>query len=164
LPLHVNSSNQFEWYKFGTNLNDITNEYFYNNLDYDFNYHQPIDFKEHYQYIDYKNLNFTTLTPFVKKYFTPSQKILETISFMEYKYQIENYDNICVLFYRGNDKSTERELPSYNNFIIKARTLYRENNNIKFLIQSDEKEFIETMIKEFPNNSFYFKIKCDKVR
>jgi hypothetical protein len=160
LPLFVDSSSQFEWYKLNETQN-ITYEYFLYSIDYDINYENPIDFKEQYQYIDYKNIKFDSLTPFIKKYFSPSKNIEGSIKFIENKYNIENYDNICVLFYRGNDKSTERELPSYNNFIIKARTLYRENNNIKFLIQSDEKEFIETMIKEFPNNSFYFK---DEIR
>ena len=161
LPLFVDSSTQFEWYKFGTNMNDITYEYFHNNLDYDFNYDQSIDFREQYQYSDYKTLNFPDLIPFIKKYFSPSAKILGTIGFMESKYQIENYNNICVLFYRGNDKSTETTLPSYESILEKARTLYNQNNNIKFLIQSDESEFIEKMTQNFPNNSFYFK---DEIR
>ena len=52
-------------------------------------------------------------------------------------------------------------LPSYETIIEKARTLYNENNNIKFLVQSDETNFIERITQEFPNNSFYFK---DEIR
>ena len=161
LPLFVDGSTQFDLYKYGTNINDITYEYFCNNLDYNINYEEPIDFKQNYQYINYSKLSFNKVTPFITKYFSPSTKILENISFIEKKYDIDCYNDICVLFYRGNDKVTECILPSYDEFIKKARTLYNKNNHIKFLIQSDECEFIERMTQEFPNNSFYFK---DEIR
>lgn len=75
---------------------------------------------------------------------------------MEIKYNlIENYENICVLFYRGNDKITEIKLPSYSDYIGYAKRVQNENPKVLYLIQSDETEFIETMTKEFPN-SFYF--------
>ena len=126
-----------------------------------FNYEHSIDFRQHYQYIDYNKLNFNDITPFIKKYFSPSTEINNNINYIENKYNINNYDDICVLFYRGNDKVTEMYLPSYEDILVKARSIYEKNKNIKFLIQSDEIEFIETMIKEFPNNSFYFK---DEIR
>jgi len=161
LPIFVDSSKLYDLYKSGTNMNDITGEYFSNNLDLDILYDHSIDFREQYQYIDYSKLNFNDLTPFILKYFSPAENIVNKIKDLENKYKIDNYENICVLFYRGNDKITETPLPSYDDFMIKARTLYNENHNIKFLIQSDEKEFIEIMTQEFPDNSFYFK---DEIR
>ena len=80
---------------------------------------------------------------------------------IESKYCINNYDNICTLFYRGNDKITETKLPTYEIILEQAMKLFETNNNIKFLIQSDESEFIEMMIKTFPNNHIYFK---DEIR
>ena len=41
---------------------------------------------------------------------------------MEKKYNI-NYNNICVLFYRGNDKITETLLCNYNEYLIYANLL-----------------------------------------
>ena len=161
LPIFVDGSQQFDLYKANTNKNDITSKYFSNNFDYNLNYEYPIDFREQYQYTDYETLSFKDLTPFIKKYFTPSEDIKNDIHYIENKYNIENYEDVCVLFYRGNDKATEVKLPSYESTVEKARTLYNENNNIKFLVQSDEIEFIERMIHEFPNNSFYFK---DEIR
>ena len=163
IPLFIDNSKQFELYKYGTNMNDVTYEYFLhnNNFDYTITYENPIDFRELYQFTDYTKLNYNKLTPFIKKYFSPTPQIENKIRFIENKYNIANYDNICVLFLRGNDKITEFKLPSYNDYIEKARLLYNENPNIKFLIQSDEIEFIERMILEFPNNSFYFK---DEIR
>ena len=70
-------------------------------------------------------------------------------------------NNICVLFYRGNDKNRETKICGYNEYIEKANDVLKKNPNIKFLIQSDETEFIEEMLKKYPNNSFYFK---DEIR
>lgn len=79
---------------------------------------------------------------------------------METKYEISDYGKLCVLFYRGNDKITETRLWEYRDIIAKAKELKSKNQKIIFLIQSDETEFIETMLSEFPN-SFYFK---DEIR
>jgi hypothetical protein len=161
-PIFIDSSKQFDLYKNNNIKNDITYEYFIKGLEHhDIIYNNSIDFKEEYQYINYNKLNFTEITPFITKYFSPTISILDTINFIESKYNIKLYDNICVLFYRGNDKIIETKLPSYQEFIVKARNLYNKNNDIIFLIQSDEIEFIENMIQEFPNNSFYFK---DEIR
>lgn len=78
---------------------------------------------------------------------------------MELKYNLV-YDNICVLFYRGNDKMTETSLSSYEDYVVYANTVMKNNSNIIFLIQSDETEFIEYMSRQFPN-SFHFK---DEIR
>lgn len=161
LPIFIDSRNLWNWYKYGTNLNDITYEYFSNNLDYEVQYEHSINFREQYQYCNYKTLQFDDLTPFINKYFSPSDKIINNIKYIENKYKINNYDNICVLFYRGNDKATELQLPSYEDIILKAQQMYNENNNIQFLVQSDEHEFINKIVSVFPNNTFYFK---DEIR
>ena len=72
-----------------------------------------------------------------------------------------NYDNICVLFYRGNDKNTETLICNYDEYLIYANLVMKNNPNILFLIQSDETEFIDFMTQKFPKNSFYFK---DEIR
>ena len=79
---------------------------------------------------------------------------------MEQKYNLE-YDNICVLFYRGNDKIKETKICDYHDYMEYANLIVNKNPNIKFLVQSDETEFIELMTKTYPNNSFYFK---DEIR
>ena len=44
--------------------------------------------------------------PLINKYFSPSDEINEIITTMKKKYSLD-YENICVLFYRGNDKNRE---------------------------------------------------------
>jgi hypothetical protein len=152
LPQILDGTNNFNWYK--TKMEDITYDYFEhydninNNIEFkcDFYHDQQFD---HYSTIDYKIL------PIVEKYFTPSLKIKEIINRMEIKYKLD-YDNICVLFYRGNDKIKETKLSNYDDYLIYANKIMLQNPNIKFLIQTDETEFIDFISTHLPN-SFYFK-------
>lgn len=144
------SSNSFGWYK--KLHGDITYEYFEKSIQ-DIHEIKPIDYKESYQFIDYSNLDYN-VTQVVTKYFTPSLQVKEIINTMETKYNLD-YNNICVLFYRGNDKITETKLCDYDDYLIYAKRIMKHNPNITFLIQSDETEFIEYM--SILPNSFYFK-------
>ena len=156
LPTLVDSSRQFGWYK--NNNQDITYDYFehYDNTD-DINI-TKIDYHENYQFSDYSTLD-PCIFPVMKKYFTPSKNILHIIEKLEIKYNLK-YDNICVLFYRGNDKITETKLCDYEEYLKYAQDVLKKNPNVIFLIQSDETEFIEYMSNQFPN-SFYFR---DEIR
>ena len=73
---------------------------------------------------------------------------------MKQKYNFQ-YENTCVLFYRGNDKSTEMELPKYESYLENGRELEKQNPNIHFFIQSDEAEFIDEMKNKFPNSTVF---------
>lgn len=74
---------------------------------------------------------------------------------MTIKYDID-YNNVCVLFYRGNDKIIETKLCKYDEYLKIATHIHKINPNIRFLLQSDETEFIEYFSTKLPN-SFYFK-------
>jgi hypothetical protein len=146
LPDHVDSSQQFSWYKKNQDK-DITYKYFehYDNIkDITINY--PINYDWEYQFVDYSKLDFNKIIPIIKKYFSPSKKIINIINNIEQKYNLI-YDNICVLFYRGNDKITETELCNYDEYLIYANLIIKSNPNILFLIQSDETEFIDFISK-----------------
>lgn len=155
LPEIVDSSKSLQWYKTDTSV-DITNEYFedYNKITIlkpRFN----INYKHNYQFNDYSTLQFKDLNPLIKKYFTPSVSVKIIINNIENKYNLD-YDNICVLFYRGNDKITETSLSSYNDYLTFTQKILAKNANIKFLIQSDETEFINFMKQQFPKNHIIF--------
>ena len=159
LPNIIDTSFTFNLYKNIENK-DITLEYFedYNKINTDFS--NKINYHQDYQFTIYKNLDFYNISPLIKKYFTPSTQILNIIDNITNKYNID-FNNTCVLFYRGNDKATETGLSPYTYYIEIANKILIENPTIKFLIQSDETEFIELLISTFPNNSFYFK---DEIR
>lgn len=163
LPTSLDSSSQFLFYKPADRLNDdIAYDYFDKNMENSYNinpYTALVNYHEKYQYSTYNDLHFSEICPFVTKYFYPSESISRLIMIMELKY-IEDYDNTCVLFYRGNDKLTETQLCSYDDMITQAYIIKEHNPNIQFIIQSDETEFIERMLKEFPQ-AIYFK---DEIR
>jgi hypothetical protein len=158
IPDYVDSSSQFGWYKKNQEI-DITYEYFLH-YDRDITINYPINYNHQYQYNNYSDLDYNNIIPLVKKYFSPSKTITNIIGNLEEKYHLV-YDNICVLFYRGNDKITETKLCNYDEYLNCANSIMKSNPNILFLIQSDETEFIEFMSEKFPNNSFYFK---DEIR
>ena len=159
LPLQVDSSRQFDNYKIQNG--DITYEYFIHpDNNPNFTVDSPINYYHDYQFRDYSQLDYEALCPFVKKYFTPSHDVKNHIESIQQKYNMD-YDNICVLFYRGNDKNTETKICGYDEYILFANKILEKNPSITFLIQSDETEFIELMHSTFPDNSFYLK---DEVR
>ena len=157
LPEEVDSSDQFKWYKPMYSTEDITYQYFekQNNLTIPY---KDIQFTNRYQFSNYKSFPYLDYIPFIKKYFNPSQEVQQLIKDLEKKYNIY-YPNTCVLFYRGNDKATEINLPSYDSLLEVARQIKEQNPNVRFLVQSDETEFLQKML-ELPN-SFYFK---DEIR
>lgn len=156
LPNYVDSSAQFTWYKRNP-TEDITYEYFehYNNIPI-ISIPSSINYNNSHQFINYSYVDYKNIIPIVKKYFSPSIEITNIIENIEKKYDLD-YNNICVLFYRGNDKCTETLLCNYNEYVEYANQVLIKNPNVIFLIQSDEAEFINYISKVFPNNSFYFK-------
>jgi hypothetical protein len=136
---------------------DITYQYFEKQNNNTINY-KDIKFTNRYQYLNYNSLPYSDYIPFIRKYFYPSQEIQQLINSLEEKYKID-FPNTCVLFYRGNDKVTEITLPSYEPLLDAANQIKQQNPNVRFLVQSDESEFLQKML-ELPN-SFYFK---DEIR
>ena len=164
-PHHIDSTCMYTWYRLPGTAGDIKTEYF---LDQDLSVdmptyqegqergpirttHVPIE----QQYVDYRHVNYADLRPFIQRYFSPSPTIRFTVQDLEEKYDVE-YENTCVLFYRGNDKAKETTLPNYDQYIQTARSLLRIQPTLRFLVQSDETEFLDVMKAEFPDNHVVF--------
>jgi hypothetical protein len=158
LPDIVDSTTQFSWYKCDKKDTDITFHYFHH---YDYHgtirYVTKIDYSQVYQFSDYSTIKYSDLNPFIQKYFSPSHEIKQLIEELKLKYSLSDFENICVLFYRGNDKITETELCTYDEYVVYAQKILNNNPNVRFFIQSDETEFIEKMTNLFPENSFFMK-------
>jgi len=152
----LDTSTSFSWYKKNETDGDVMPEYF---KPYDYTElidGDSLDFTHNHQYIDYTKLRFDQLNPLVEKYFTPNDSIMSIVSDIERRYGITDYNNICTIFYRGNDKCLEAKMCGYNEFLEKARLVESQCPGVRFLIQSDETEFLEKMSSEL-KNSFYLK-------
>jgi len=153
-PKLVDSSEQFNWYKpAGRENESITADYF-EESDSMIKYTGPVQYEHWYQYTDYKKLNYKRITPFIHKYFSPAKDVRTFVELLEAKYSID-YTNLGVLFYRGNDKITETANASYQDYLDRARKIQMANPKIRFLIQSDETEFIETMMSKLLYPAFF---------
>lgn len=156
LPEIVDSSEQFDNYKPEGNNTDITN-IFFKTLTQEINYEMDIFTTtggEEHHISNYKNLSYDKISPFINKYFTLSNIIENKVKYFENKYNLD-YNNLCVLFYRGLAKYWETNLAPYQKFIDKAEEIKNNDSGIKFLIQSDESEFFE-YAKNSLNNLLIF--------
>lgn len=106
------------------------------------------------QFTDYNNFNFDASQPIMEKYFSLTDTILEKVDILKEKYNID-FENTCGIFFRGNDKSTETTQPSYEDIVTKALELKNNNPNLRFVIQTDENEFLEYFISHIPD-AFHF--------
>jgi hypothetical protein len=155
LPHTIDTTDMFHKAKTINDESDITYEFFKHYSTINIGSNSVPEFKSNYQFS--KDIDYKTLCALVNKYFSPSKQIQSLVEYLENRYNITDYNNICALFYRGNDKITETPLCDYNQMIEKANILLKQNPNVQFFIQSDETEFIETMKNAFPTNSFYMK-------
>jgi hypothetical protein len=102
----------------------------------------------------YKNINFDILKPFIERFFSPSNNILNIIEHIEKKYNID-YDNTCCVFFRGLDKGRENIIPTYDDIITKVKEVTKDVKNLRFLIQSDETEFLDYSKSIFENHIIF---------
>ena len=160
LPTYLITDATFEWYKPpGQTERNIYPDYFLPNDELKIEYTGDIHYTENDQFTKFEIIEFEKLFPLVQKYFNPSEEIKQIIEDIERKYNID-YENTCALFLRGNDKSTECSIPEYDFYRSAANKILESNPDIRFMVQSDETEFINAITQEFPQ-SFYCK---DEIR
>ena len=155
LPETIDSPDAFNWYRPGT-----MESYFIKDESKKISYRNLVLYEHFHQYSDYMKLDYAGVKPFLQKYFTPSKEVQGLIEDLETKYSLD-YQNTCVLFYRGNDKATETALPSYADYIKRAKAILQQRPQTRFLVQSDETEFIEAMSAELGEKAVWFK---DEIR
>lgn len=162
-PLAVDSSEQFAWYKPPGEEGDVTYAYFLppnqvfiqlcnipsTKIPVTIPYHHSL------QFVPYDKIKYELLSPLIKKYFSPALEIQAMVQQLETKYGLD-YANLSVLFYRGNDKVTETTLCPYEEYLPYANAILKHNPNTRFLIQSDESEFLQFMLSHFPTSSIVF--------
>lgn len=104
-----------------------------------------------FQYMDYRDMNFAGLRPFLYKYFQPGRFVEDSLGHYEWKYQMD-YENTCAVFYRGTDKARETTIAPYELFLEKAQEILNVNPNVRFLVLPDENEFWDAFVARFPNS------------
>lgn len=155
LPERIDRSMQYAHYKH-TPLQNLIPFYFNEQLFsipykgyYEIN-HDPREL----QFSNYKKIDFAAVKPFIDKFFTPSQHVLDIVKMYEEKYQID-YESTCGVFYRGNDKNRETSIASYDEFINKARQIdtrtFSKGSPVSFFVLPDEPSFMDAFSSVFKN-------------
>lgn len=147
LPEVVDSSQQFTKFK-DDHSKDITNELF-KLKDNEIIYEDKITFSNDNredQFSDYSQINYNEVNLFVEKYFSLSDDVLNIKNNLINKYNI-NFNNILAVCYRGNDKSRETHIPSYDEMLKKIKEIKSKYPDHRLLIQSDEIEFYDYITK-----------------
>lgn len=160
LPDKINNENMFSIYQLFENQ-DIYRHCFLERDDLEIVFKENISFcesKEEPQFSNYKLLNFESLEPFIQKYFSMNVTVQNRVKELKDKYKIDEQKSLCGVFYRGNDKVKETQKASYQEFIEKAYSLKEKNQNLIFLVQTDETEFLKTFFNEFPNSIYFEEI------
>jgi hypothetical protein len=148
LPDYVDSSEQFLIYKpIYLLYDDITYHFFKHENTENIEYINKIDFDWNAPLRPYKELDIDRLKPFINKYFTPSDEIVEISEYLETKYNLD-YNNICAVYYRGTDQYKEIPYDDMNKFIDKMRDI----KDVTYLVQSDDQNFINLVKENFSSN------------
>lgn len=148
LPFDIDSADSFNLYKYDSKI-DVTFDFFtnYNDIDVRVNNIETIDINNMaFQFDDYKRVIYKSINPFIKKYFSPSEKIFSVYHNLLNKYNI-NTENCIGLYYRGTDKWIETQLDSFDSYYDKLNEIIDTNNekNIQIIIQTDSAQFSEYM-------------------
>tara|TARA_B100001093_G_C26823033_1_gene1012746 strand:- start:1319 stop:2179 length:861 start_codon:yes stop_codon:yes gene_type:complete len=159
LPDEINCTNSFKWYTYNTSIDDLYKVLFNINIDVNIEYKKPITISSQLvedQFSNYNLLNYSEISLFIDKYFMPSKMIKDIIDKLEKKYNI-NYNNLCVLFYRGNDKCKEIDVGNYDFYDKEIQEIKNNNKEqLDFLIQSDETEFLNKFSNDLVNSYIFW--------
>ena len=149
LPRKIDSTNQFLWYKKKEDENqDISHLFFEVPKETEICF--PIKFSYKQQFETYKTLEIPKLVPVIQACFYPTRNILTLKEKIKKKYKI-NVEKTCVLFFRGNDKRKETKLCHYSEFVDQIKKIENKDEDVRYLVQSDESEFLNYMKTELNN-------------
>lgn len=173
LPERIDSSKQFGYYKTAAmKERDTTSDYFLMKpvsqfLELERSTPENISFikKElkdaaqnvEVQFSIYKHIDFDSISPLFRHYFSPSPQIMEVLNHLERKYRL-NYSNLCTVYYRGTDKQLETNLASFEEFILKALQIKTHIPDIKFLLETDSREFRNLFLSKFPDSIYFLEV------
>ena len=142
-PKLVDCHDQFGFYKDGLDT-DISQDLFAvrNDVVIAWNGKQVTitDSLDEQQFSNYQELNFKEVSPFIEKYFSPTEIISNAIAGLKSSSKID-YKNTCVIRFRGTDKEAETVQPSFEQMLNKALELKSKNLNLRFAIQTDDTKF-----------------------
>jgi hypothetical protein len=99
--------------------------------------------------------NFQIYNQIIKRFFNPSDVIVERKKYLIEKYNIDTSKTIAVL-YRGTDKGTELKIAHPEEYMRIVKKLLKQNPDFRVLIQTDQTQVIQYFHSELGDNAFFF--------
>lgn len=147
LPEKVDTSRTFGLYKYDENI-DVTNIFFqhYDNININIEKKKVTNSicMDGFQKYNYKNLYYAELVPFIQKYFTPSEKIINIMDKLIQKYNLK-FENCIALYYRGTDKFNETAIDSFDSYYKKLIEVISNDEKLQIIVQTDSAQFLDFM-------------------
>jgi hypothetical protein len=92
--------------------------------------------------------------PFVKRWFNPSDRVMEKVEKYSKEYHFDPEKTIGV-FYRGTDKKFEIPLSDFQKYKRVIKFLLKKNPKSRIFIQTDQEQFRDHLIGLFGARCFY---------
>jgi len=146
----VDSSQQWSTYK--DVPGDITHTLF-NTVNIDFDSIRHVEYSTDTvedQFSDFSKINYNEVSTFIRRYFGISDHIKNIETQLLDKYNI-NVNNTIAVCYRGSDKRTETNVPTYEEMLERIHIIKQQNPNHSILLQTDEIEFLNTVKLRIPD-------------
>lgn len=147
LPETLDTSNTFGMYKYDPKI-DVTHDFFQHHETMKTTFEpKPVTNSFGiwgFQNYNYKNIQYNELIPFIKKYFSPSDKIINLQNILLSMYNIY-LDNCIAIYYRGTDKKNETALDNFDSYYNKLIEIIADNTDMQIIVQTDSAQFLEFM-------------------
>lgn len=151
----VNSSGMWDKYK-DSGDTDIT-EYFFEKPDRIVQQVNSVYCDVDQQFVDYNSIDFFNTKGFVRKYFSPSQRVKDYKKLLINKYNI-NLDRTISIFFRAHDKSGETPIPTYEEMFVKIKEIKEKHKDYRLLVQSADPVFCEMVVKQYEDTIVFKEI------
>lgn len=92
--------------------------------------------------------------PFVKRWFNPSDRVMEKVEKYWKEYQFDP-DKTIGVFYRGTDKKFEIPISDFRKYRQVLNFLLKKDPESRIFVQTDQEEFRDYLIGEFGSRCFY---------
>jgi hypothetical protein len=96
----------------------------------------------------YRDSPLGEFQPYLKQYFSPSDRVLEQLQFFSDKYSIDPSRTIAVNP-RGTDKGIEVPTPPLQNYLDLAAEQLSKNPTFQILAVSDQQQYLDAFLSEF---------------
>ena len=144
LPDYIDGTEQFMLYRPPDVWGDIATHFFKTNF-VNIQFKGGIKDCNDNQFRPYRSIHYDSLTPFIQRYFSPTDEIMNLANMFIQKYKLVPPAMISV-YYRGTDKYKETPIGTFEDYSSMIDKIYKGE---QILVQTDSGPFLEYMKSKY---------------